>query len=92
MITEFGGLTDKSELSISLANDADRVIDNLSKTTESAYNNIRDNIPKQTVSPMANISEYINQELADLGGDISQLSPLEKDCYQCLRKALHTTH
>ncbi len=78
MITEFGGLTDKSELSMSLANDADRVIDNLSKTTESAYNNIRDNIPKQTVSPMANISEYINQELADLGGDISQLSPLEK--------------
>ncbi len=78
MITEFGGLTDKSELSISLANDADRVIDNLSKTTESAYNNIRDNIPKQTLSPMASISEYINQELADLGGDISQLSPLEK--------------
>lgn len=78
IITEFGGLTDKSELSMSLANDADRVIENLNLTTETAYNNIRDNIPKQTISTMDNIGDYINQELADLGGDISQLSPLEK--------------
>ncbi len=78
LITEFGGTTDKSELSMSLANDADRVIDNLNSTTEAAYKNIGDNIPKQTASPMLNIGEYISQELADLGDDISQLSPLEK--------------
>jgi hypothetical protein len=78
LITEFGGTTDKSELSMSLANDADRVIDNLNLTTEAAYKNIGDNIPKQTASPMLNIGEYITEELADLGGDISQLSPLEK--------------
>lgn len=78
LIAEFGGTTDKSELSMSLANDADRVIDNLNLTTEAAYKNIGDNIPKQTASPMLNIGQYISQELADLGGDISQLSPLEK--------------
>ena len=78
LITEFGGRTDKSELSISLANDSDRAIDNLNITTEAAYNNIADNIPKQTESPMTNIGDYMKQELADLGGDMSQLSPLEK--------------
>jgi hypothetical protein len=78
LITEFGGTTDKSELSMSLANDADRVIENLNLTTEAAYKSISENIPKQTMSPMLNIGEYVGQELADLGGDISQLSPLEK--------------
>ena len=78
LITEFGGTTDKSELSMSLLNDSQRAIDDLNLTTEAAYKNIGENIPKQTVSPMANIGEYVSQELADLGGDISQLSPLEK--------------
>ena len=78
LITEFGGTTDKSELSMSLANDADRVIDNLNLTTEAAYNTIKDNIPKQTASSMDNIGAYMKQELADLGGDVTQLSPLER--------------
>jgi len=78
LITEFGGTTDKSSLSMSLANDADRVIENLNLTTETAYNSIKESIPKQTMSTMDNMGEYITQELADLGGDISQLSPLER--------------
>ena len=78
LITGFKGTTDKSELSMSLLNDSQRAIDDLNITTEAAYKNIGDNIPKQTVSPMSNIGEYIAQELDDLGGDISQLSPLEK--------------
>ncbi len=78
MITEFGGNIDKSELSMQLARDSERVIDNLNTTTESAYKNIADNIPKQTISKMDNIGEYVSQELADLGGDVSQLSSLEK--------------
>lgn len=78
LITEFGGTTDKSELSMSLANDADRVIESLNLTTEAAYNTIGENIPKQTLSSMDNIGEYMAQELADLGEDISQLSPLER--------------
>lgn len=78
LITEFGGTTDKSSLSMSLFNDADKAIENLNQVTEIAYKNIGDNIPKQTISPMSNIGEYIRQELSDLGGDITQLSPLEK--------------
>ena len=78
LITEFGGRTDKSELSIDLANDSDRAIDNLNLTTEAAYNNIAENIPKQSQSPMDNIGDYMKQELDDLGGDIGQLSSLEK--------------
>lgn len=78
LITEFGGTTDKSSLSMSLANDSDRVIENLNLTTEAAYNSIGENIPKQTISPMENIGEYMKQELDDLGGDVSQLSSLEK--------------
>jgi len=78
MITEFGGNIDKSQLSMQLARDSERVIDDLNLTTESAYKNIADNIPKQTMSKMDNIGEYVSQELADLGGDASQLSSLEK--------------
>lgn len=78
LIEDFGGKLDKSELSISLANDADRAIDNLSKVTESAYKGIAESIPKQTLSKMENIGGYVRQELSDLGGDISQLSSLEK--------------
>ena len=58
LITEFGGMTDKSELSMSLANDVDRVIDNLNLTTEAAYKSIGENIPKQTVSKMDNIGFF----------------------------------
>ncbi|MCP4342170.1 MAG: hypothetical protein GY799_25640, partial [Desulfobulbaceae bacterium] len=46
LINEFGGNTDKSELSMSLLNDSQRAIDDLSLTTESAYKSIGDNIPK----------------------------------------------
>ena len=78
LITEFGGTTDKSSLSIDLLKDSDKAIDNLSAATETAYTNIGDNIPKQAVSQMENIGDYVRGELDDLGGDKSQLSSLEK--------------
>tara|TARA_R110000868_G_scaffold210375_1_gene460386 strand:+ start:21220 stop:23253 length:2034 start_codon:yes stop_codon:yes gene_type:complete len=78
LIESFGGTTDKSELSMRLANDSAKAIDDLNLTTEAAYKGIRDNIPKKTASKMENIGSYVKQELDDLGGDISQLSPLEK--------------
>ena len=78
LITEFGGTTDKSALSMDLLNDSSKTIDDLNLTTEAAYNNIRDNIPKQTKSNMEKIGDYVRGELDDLGGDKSQLSTLEK--------------
>jgi len=78
LITEFGGVTDKSNLSMELLKDSDKAIDNLSVATEAAYKNIGENIPKQTISTMKNIGDYVRSELDDLGGDKSQLSSLEK--------------
>tara|TARA_R110000765_G_scaffold111260_4_gene202975 strand:- start:1851 stop:3959 length:2109 start_codon:yes stop_codon:yes gene_type:complete len=78
LITEFGGTTDKSALSMDLLRDSDKAIDNLSVATEAAYTNIGDNIPKQTISTMDSIGGYVKTELENLGGDKSQLSSLEK--------------
>ncbi len=78
LITEFGGTTDKSSLSMELLNDSSKAIDDLSITTEAAYKNIGDNIPKQAQSGMDNIGGYVRTELENLGGDKSQLSSLEK--------------
>ena len=78
LITEFGGTTDKSSLSMELLSDSNKAIDDLNITTEAAYKNIGDNIPKQTKSTMENIGDYVKTELENLGGDKSQLSSLEK--------------
>lgn len=78
LITEFGGTTDKSALSKSLANDADRVIENLNITTEAAYKNINDTVPKNAIASTDNIGKMVTSEIKNSGGDISQLSPLEK--------------
>jgi hypothetical protein len=78
LITEFGGKTDKSEISMDLLSDSQKAIGDLEKTAEAAYDNIKQNIPKQTMTPMNNIGQAMKQELDDLGGDVSQLSTLEK--------------
>lgn len=78
LITDFGGVTDKSGLSMRLLSDSQKAISDLESVTEKAYSDISKNIPNTARSEMNSIGDYINQELTDLGGDIAQLSPLER--------------
>ena len=77
LIESFGGTTDKSELSMRLANDSVKTIDDLNLTTEAAYKGIKDNIPKSAIVNMDGIEKSILSEVGNIGGDLSQLSRLE---------------
>ena len=78
LITDFGGVTDKSGLSMRLLNDSQKAISDLESVTEKAYSDISKNIPNTARSEMNSIGDYIDQELTDLGGDVTQLSTLER--------------
>lgn len=78
LITEFGGRTDKSELSMDLADRSLKSIDELSSLASKAYDDIGAAIPRQTKASLSNTGSLLKQELADLGDDITQMSPLER--------------
>ena len=78
LIEEFGGNLDKSEAGKVLANKVNSNIEALSQKAEDVYSKIGESIPNTAVSNMDNIGEHLTKELFDLGGDISQLSSLEK--------------
>ncbi len=78
LITEFGGRTDKSELSMDLADRSLKSIDELSSLASKAYDDIGAAIPRQTKASLSNTGSLLKQELADLGDDMTQMSPLER--------------
>ena len=78
LILEFGGSLDKSEVSNKLLNKVKVNIDKQSAKAEDIYTRIADNIGATEHSDMINIGSYMRNELDELGGDLSQLSGLEK--------------
>lgn len=77
MIKEFGGTTDKSELSGRLLNDSQKVIKDLDDVTEVAYRDIGAAVPKSAIIDMKATREAMTSELKSLRGDKSQMSALE---------------
>ena len=78
LITEYGGRSDKSALSLDLAERSAKSIDELGDLAKTAYDDIGASIPRSTKANLKSTGNMIKQELADLGGDVEQLSPLEK--------------
>lgn len=78
LITEYGGRSDKSSLSLDLVDRSAKSIDELGNLAKTAYDDIGASIPRATKANLKSTGDMIRQELADLGGDIDQLSPLEK--------------
>ena len=92
LITEFGGTTDKSDLSMSLFNDSEKAINNLNITAESAYRNINNLVPKTAIASTENIGRMVSSELKSSSGDISQLSSLEKRLLNMHKSGKSTYH
>ena len=78
LIEEFGGNLDKTEVSKKLLSKVNSNIDELGKKAEDVYTKISESIPSTAISDMESIGTHLTNELADLGGDITQLSSLEK--------------
>jgi hypothetical protein len=78
LITEYGGRTDKSSLSMDLADRSTKSINKLSNLARLAYDDIGAAIPRQTKASLSITGDLLKQELSDLGSDLSQLSPLER--------------
>jgi len=78
LILEFGGSTDKTAVGENLLRKVQDNIKSLGDETEVIYDGIRDSIPNQARSDMANIGDHLRQEFDDVGRDLSQFSPLEK--------------
>jgi hypothetical protein len=78
LITEFGGRTDKSSLSMDLAERSTKSINELADLASLAYDDIGAAIPRQTKASLSRTGTLLKQELSDLGDDLSQMSPLER--------------
>ena len=78
LIEEFGGNLDKAEVSKKLLGKVTSNIDELGKKSEDIYKLIGDKIDNTAISEMESVGTHLTNELADLGGDITQLSSLEK--------------
>lgn len=78
LITEYGGRSDKSSLSMDLAERSKKSIDELGDLASKAYDDIAQSIPRATKASMQKTGDLLKSELADLGNDLDQMSPLEK--------------
>jgi hypothetical protein len=78
LITEFGGRTDKSSLSMDLAERSIKSINELSDLASKAYDKIGTPEQRQTKASLSITGSLLKQELSDLGNDLSQMSPLER--------------
>tara|TARA_R110002020_G_scaffold467655_1_gene691390 strand:+ start:23844 stop:26072 length:2229 start_codon:yes stop_codon:yes gene_type:complete len=78
LIDQFGGTTKKAQLSEDLASSATKAIDDLSLKAEDAYKGLSENINPKTPVNTQNISDVITDELENVGGRVSELTPLEK--------------
>jgi hypothetical protein len=81
LINDLGGTTDKSLIDLKVKNEIAGSIDSLSELAGTAYTKVDSAIPKATIVDAPTSKAYINQIVDDLGGDVSRLSPAEKDLY-----------
>lgn len=68
LITEFGGVIDKSELSGKVRGQMIKAIDDLDFESGKLYDVINDTVPKRQIVNMDNVISSINNQAKDLGG------------------------
>lgn len=68
LITDFGGVIDKSALSAKVKDQMIKTIDNLDLESEKLYDVINETIPKRQIVNMDNVISSINNQAKDLGG------------------------
>lgn len=78
LVTDIGGSIDKAAISDDILNSTRSTIDQLQKQADVAYGKVREAIEPRARVETTNISEFIKERLADLGGDKSLLSNIER--------------
>ena len=79
LITQIGGMTDLSQMNQAVRTQLDQTVTNLSNQADDAYKTLRTDIPAQTRGAADNVLAFIEQRIKDLGGDLENLSAMEKE-------------
>ncbi len=92
LIEELRGSTDKSLLDVDIKDEINARISSLEDQAGVAYRAVDEAIPNSTqVNPTAS-REYINRQLADLGGDKTLLTTAEKNLLRIAEADSHLTY
>lgn len=73
------GTLDKGEFSQTIGEEIGTTIDDLGKQANVAYESVRQAVPIRTKVNTQLIRDYLDEKIADFGGDVSQLSKVEKE-------------
>lgn len=92
LITEFGGTTDKSALSVRLLDDSQKSIKELDTITEKAYSDIGESVPKSAIIDMKATRGSMREEIKSLRGEQSQMSSLERKLLKMSDEKSNTTY
>ena len=86
LVVKNKGFLDRSEFSQEIGSEITTSIDNLSKQTTKAYATVNDAIPAATKVESRLVRDYLDTKLAELGGDTSLLTSVEKQLLALTRK------
>jgi hypothetical protein len=79
LITKIGGMTDLSQMNQAVRTQLGQTVKNLETQADDAYKTLRTDIPAQTRGAADNVLAFIEQRVKDLGGDLENLSAMEKE-------------
>ena len=79
LITQIGGMTDLSRMNQAVRTQLGQTVKNLETQADDAYKTLRTDIPAQTRGAADNVLAFIEQRVKDLGGDLENLSAMEKE-------------
>lgn len=85
LIEELGGSPDLSRISEQVRRRIQTTLDDLGEVEETVWTQLRNGIaPSRTTNPQK-ILGYLEQRIAEVGGDVKDLFPLEKRVYNALK-------
>lgn len=85
LIEDMGGSVDRSLLDAQLQSDFKDTIADLTEQSDLLYKQLDEGIPADTLMQITSSQSYIDNLLADLGGDINSLNASEKRVYNLLQ-------
>jgi hypothetical protein len=86
LIDDLGGSTDKSLLDADIRGDLTRNINALNDLSDNAYGKVDAAIPLTTRTNPSNTRDFINEQLANLGGDKKLLTSAERSLLNLVEK------
>jgi hypothetical protein len=92
LISDLGGVTDKSLLDLDVRGDFLNTIDKLEKKASTAYDAVSNVIPSQTRLKAPAVTKYLDDALSDLGGDATLLTGAERKLLALTREGKAPTY